>query len=179
MEGYISEVRLFGGNFAPLNWAFCNGALLDIATYTALFALVGTTYGGNGQTTFGLPDLRGRIPVGTGQGPGLSNYVLGQASGTEQKTISTLNLPAHVHAFGGGVSMLVSGNDGSSTDPTGKYFANNSTLRFATTGGFSSAPLKQNLTLGVTGSSVPIQNRMPYSVINYIICLEGIFPSRN
>src|ERR1700730_18604085 len=96
-EQYVGEIRPFAGNFAPQNWALCNGSLLPISQNSALFSLIGTTYGGDGQTTFGLPDLRGRHPVGQGQAPGLSNYVIGEVSGVETVTLNTLQLPVHSH----------------------------------------------------------------------------------
>src|SRR6478672_10112699 len=96
-EPFLAEIIMFAGNFAPRGWAFCQGQILSIAQNTALFSLLGTTYGGNGQTTFALPDLRGRVPVGTGQGPGLSNYDLGQVSGSESVTLTVSQMPAHNH----------------------------------------------------------------------------------
>src|SRR3954468_23228168 len=97
-EPFLGEIRMFGGNFAPRGWAFCNGQILSIAQNTALFSLLGTTYGGNGQTTFGLPDLRGRVAVSAGQGPGLSNYSLGELAGSESVTLTSANMPAHNHS---------------------------------------------------------------------------------
>src|SRR5579872_1398054 len=100
-QPFIGAIVLFCGNFAPAGWALCNGQLLSISQWTALFSILGTTYGGNGQTTFGLPDLRGRVPIHPGQGPGLSNYVLGQAGGVETVTLAIQNLPAHNHSLNG------------------------------------------------------------------------------
>src|SRR5690242_20983611 len=105
MEGTIAEIRMFAGNFAPRNWAFCASQILSIAQNTALFSLLGTTYGGNGQTTFALPDFRGRTPVGWGQGPGLSNYDLGQVGGTETSTLTVQTMPAHTHTLTGNLAM--------------------------------------------------------------------------
>src|SRR5215207_9632471 len=99
-EPFIGEIRMFGGNFAPRGWAFCEGQLLSIAQNTALFSILGTTYGGNGTTTFALPDLRGRVPIQPGQGPGLSPYTLGQMSGQENVTLLITNIPAHTHTLG-------------------------------------------------------------------------------
>src|SRR5690349_13883210 len=98
-EPFIGEIIMFAGNFAPRGWAFCQGQILSIAQNTALFSILGTTYGGNGQTTFALPDFRGRVPVGQGQGPGLSSYVLGEVSGTESTTLLTTNMPVHNHGL--------------------------------------------------------------------------------
>jgi microcystin-dependent protein len=97
MDGTIAEIRLFAGNFAPRNWAFCNGQIMAISQNTALFSILGTTFGGNGQTTFALPDFRGRFPVGPGQGPGLTNHDLGEVSGSETVTLSTAQMPLHTH----------------------------------------------------------------------------------
>ena len=113
MEGTIAEIRMFAGNFPPKNWAFCQSQILAISQNTALFSLLGTNYGGNGTTTFGLPDFRGRMPVGQGQGPGLSQYVLGELAGSETNTIANANFPAHSHPFSGSVTMpatAVAGN---------------------------------------------------------------------
>src|SRR5688572_18111229 len=99
MDEFIAIIKMFGGNFAPRGWALCNGQILSIAQNTALFSLLGTTFGGNGQTTFALPDLRGRVPIHPGQGPGLSNYSLGQQAGTETVTLTINNMPAHGHPF--------------------------------------------------------------------------------
>ena len=103
---FIGQITLFAGNFAPRGWAFCNGQLLSIAQNTALFSILGTTYGGNGQTTFALPDLRGRVPVHAGQGPGLSNYDLGQQGGAESVTLTTAQMPAHTHPANANASRI-------------------------------------------------------------------------
>jgi microcystin-dependent protein len=186
MEGTIGEIRMFAGNFAPRSWAFCAGQLLSIAQNTALFSILGTTYGGNGQTTFALPDLRGRSPIGAGQGPGLTNISLGQVSGTENVTILSTQMPAHTHTatLAGTVSQGCVEDNGNTDNPAGNRFA----IAPAGTQIYSSAaadgamaPVNINgtVTIGVTGNSQPLPIRNPYLGMNYIICLEGIFPSRN
>jgi len=180
MEGTIGEIRMFAGTFAPRTWAFCNNQLISIATNTALFSILGTTYGGNGQTTFALPDFRGRVAVGTGTGPGLSNIQLGQMAGTPTVTLLTTNMPAHNHAVTGTVTMQANNdNAGLSSVPE-----NN---RLAATNAFTSnadalvgmAPCVTNLTTAVNGGSQPFSIMPPYLGMNYIICMFGIFPSRD
>src|SRR6188508_951854 len=117
MEGMIGEVRMFAGNFAPKNWAFCQAQVIAIASNTALFSILGTTYGGNGTTTFGLPDLRGRVCIGPGQGPGLSNYALGEMAGTQNVTLMINEIPAHTHAANGTFSPLVNNGSGDESNP--------------------------------------------------------------
>jgi microcystin-dependent protein len=167
-EPFYGEIVLFAGNFAPRGWAFCDGQLLSIAQNTALFSLLGTTYGGNGQTTFALPDLRGRTPIGPRQGPGLSNRDLGQQVGEENVTLTVNQLPAHNHPL--------RGSDGAvnSTKPTSAVPAKG--------GSYSTA--NPNVTMhpqaaGISGGSQPHDNMQPSLGLNYIICIEGIYPSRN
>ena len=180
MDPTLAEIRLFAGNFAPLGWAICNGDLLSIAQNTALFSLIGTTYGGDGQTTFALPDLRGRIPVSAGQGPGLSNYELGEVTGTESYTILTTQMPAHNHL------VLCSGTDGSGTSnsPSGEYPAAGPVDRTSgqpvNTRFASTANAQMNASsVQIAGGSQPVDNIMPTLGLNYIIAVEGIYPSRN
>src|SRR3982750_2476369 len=116
-EPFLAEIIMFGGNFAPRGWAFCSGQILSIAQNTALFALLGTTYGGNGQTTFALPDLRGRAPIGTGQGPGLTNILLGELSGTQSVTLTSQQMPAHNHSVNASATVANTAN------PTGGSLA--------------------------------------------------------
>jgi microcystin-dependent protein len=168
-DPYIGELRLFPYNFAPRGWAFCQGQLLSIAQNTALFSLLGTTYGGNGQTTFGLPDLRGRVPISSGQGPGLSPYALGQTGGVESVTLTTPQLPAHNHSVNASSSAT-------SKNPSG--------AEPAFTGGGSSYGTANDLTMspsmiGNTGGSQPHPNIQPYLTLNWCISLVGIYPSRN
>lgn len=171
-EGLIGEVKLFAGNFAPRGWAFCDGQLLAIASNTALFSILGTTYGGDGRTTFALPDLRGRVAIGPRSGPGLSTYQLGQKSGSESKILTTNQLPSHSHTVSG-VSTI-----GNSNDPTGKLPAQTGLFDNE----YSDAPADVQLNstmIGNTGTNQPVDIRQPSLSINYIICLTGIFPSRS
>lgn len=172
-EPFLGQICMFGFNFAPRGWAFCNGALLPISQNTALFSLLGTQYGGNGQTTFALPDLRGRVPINQGQGQGLSNYTIGQMSGTETNTLTVQQIPSHNHP------LTAHGEDANSSSPT-----NN---RPATAIGSPSPPsIYSNQAAdtnmqptGNTGGNQPVNNLQPYLAINFSIALVGIFPSRN
>ena len=179
MEGYIAEIRMFAGNFAPRSWAFCQGQLLSIAQNTALFSLVGTTYGGNGQTTFGLPDFRGRVALGTGQGPGLPSVTLGEMAGTAQVTLISTNLPMHNHQVSGQIPMKAAGDGTLTTDPNGRYLG--PTAIYSSSGDDlqNMQPLNINMPTTIAGSNQPFSNMPPYMAMNYIICLEGIYPSRN
>lgn len=181
-EPYIGQIVLFAGNFAPRGWAFCDGQILSIAQNTALFSILGTTYGGNGQTTFGLPDLRGRVPlhVGNGQGPGLSPYVLGQQSGTENVTLNVQQMPQHNHLVTGDVTP------GSSPSPSGGNFAQTATsarppvVSNSYTTGTPTSPATLNpTTIQPAGNSQPHPNIQPILGLNFIIALQGIFPPRN
>lgn len=178
MDGYIAQIVLFAGNFAPRYWAFCNGQILAITQYTALFSLLGTTYGGNGQTTFALPDLRGRVPVGPGQGPGLSIISLGEVGGTELTTLTVNNMPAHNHTVT--VTPRAVSEAGDTSNPAGAYLANSGALdrEFKASGTFVNMGAAA-VNSGIAGGSQPFSIRNPYLGMNYIICLTGIFPSRN
>ena len=154
---FIGEVMLFAGNFAPLGWTFCQGQLLPISEYDALFALIGTTYGGDGQTTFGLPDLRSRIPIGIGQGPGLSSRVLGEQAGTESVTIEANNMPT----IGQTVPIV-----------------KNRAVGTATTG-VVEGRIDATRSLTVTGGGQSHTNIPPFLGLNFCIALYGIFPSQN
>lgn len=174
---------MFAGNFAPRSWNFCNGSLLSISQYTALFALVGTTYGGDGQTTFGLPDLRSRVPIHNGQGPGLSLYQLGQMGGTEVNTLLASNVSGHTHAVTGNAGIVTASGDGQTPVAVNNFPAGNGDAIYATATD-SSAMAPASLA-GVTvapqtpNGNSPLNNIQPYLAMNFIICLEGIFPSRN
>lgn len=181
METFIGSVILFAGNFAPRDWAYCDGSLQSIAQNTALFSILGTTYGGNGQTTFALPDLRGRVPVAPGQGPGLSNYSLGQMSGTESVTLLSTNLPAHTHALSVTAQVAVSDNTGNTDEAAGSFLANTNTPVYNSVqapGGQLNG-VSTNVQISNQGSNQPMSLMQPYLAINYIICLYGIYPSRN
>jgi microcystin-dependent protein len=170
MEAYLGMIIMFGGNFPILGWAFCNGQLLPINQNQALFSLLGTTYGGNGTTTFALPDLRGRAPIGFGQGTGLSNIALGEYAGGQTATLTTANLPAHQHPL---VGSSLAGN---SALPTNAVPANSGNLdkEYSTD---LTAPVNM-ISTGLTGSNTPFGIRDPYMGINYLIALQGIFPPR-
>jgi microcystin-dependent protein len=180
MEGTIGEIRMFAGTFAPRTWAYCSAQLLPIAQNTALFSILGTTYGGNGQTTFGLPDFRGRTAVGTGQGPGLSNIVLGQLAGTENVTLTTGNMPAHTHPLTGTVTPTAINDTENLTDsPVNARLG--APTAFTTTASplVNMLPAVSTLAVGNNGGSQPFSIMPPYLGMNYIICLFGIFPSRD
>lgn len=168
---FIAQIVMFGGNFNPRGWAFCSGQIMPIAQNTALFSLLGVTYGGNGQTTFALPDLRSRVPIHAGQGPGLSNYQLGQQGGTESVTLTTNQMPAHNH------SAVAHASDGASsnTDPSGNFLAEGNNYTNSTNVQMNAGAV----TTGMAGGNQPFSIIQPYLAINYIIALEGIFPSRN
>lgn len=173
---YLGEIRPFAGNFAPRSWSFCNGALLSIAQNNALFALLGTTYGGDGITTFALPDLRGRVALSQGQGPGLTNRVLGEESGVETVTITNATMPSHMHG------VIATATAAEAVPPTGMVPAapaNNALFYLPpNVGTQQDAPLAAD-TCQLSGGSQPHENIMPILAINYIIALEGIFPSQN
>lgn len=174
-EPYLGEISLFAGNFAPRGWAFCNGQLLAISQNTALFSILGTTYGGNGQTTFALPDLRGRAPLSAGQGPGLSDYQLGEAGGQETVTLLSAQIPAHTHslnAFNDKGDQSLPGNN----VPAVVVDSSNGTANAYTAS--SANTVMSPTAIGATGGNQPHENRQPYLALNYIIALEGIFPSR-
>jgi len=171
---YIAEISMFGGNFAPRNWAFCDGQLLSIAQNTALFSILGTTYGGNGQTTFAVPDLKGRLPMHPGTGPGLSSHSLGEKSGAESVTLLTTQMPAHSHASAAG-----SGTAPDSASPVGRYPAMPASGNpYADAGGAQMAGGSGG-GIAIVGSSQPHNNLMPSLCVSFIICLQGVFPSRN
>ncbi|WP_296151623.1 tail fiber protein [uncultured Flavobacterium sp.] len=180
MEEFIGIIKIFAGNFAPRGWAFCAGQAMPINQYQAVFAILGTTYGGNGQTTFNLPDLRSRVPVGAGQGPGLSDYVLGETAGNESTTLILPNMPAHNHVISGNVKIPVNDSNADADGPVGAYLGTPSeSIYSGSTNGFAANADTSNLATGVVGSNIPFSNLQPYLGVNYIICLEGIFPSRN
>lgn len=180
MEEYIGIIKLFGGNFAPQNWAFCNGQLMSISQNSALFSILGTTYGGDGQTTFALPDLRSRVPIGMGQGPGLSAYQEGQVGGSENNTLLINNLPPHNHGVNVNSAEATIGTPtaGASLAAPGAM----SGRSFNATLGYNTAT--PNVALNTastspTGSGIPVNNLQPYMAMNYIICLYGIYPPRS
>ena len=171
-DPFVAEIRIFGGNFAPKGWAFCSGQLLPISQNTALFSLLGTTYGGDGVSTFALPDLQGHAPMFWGQGPGLSDRFIGEAGGESSVTLLTSEMPAHGH------SLLASAGVAAGRDPT------NNPLARSRNGMAYQTDVNQGLTslapqaVGISGSSFPHNNMQPYLGLTFIIALQGIFPSR-
>ncbi|HEV7286171.1 MAG TPA: tail fiber protein [Kaistia sp.] len=202
-EPFLGTVMIWAPNFAPRGWAFCQGQLMAISTNSALFSLLGVVYGGNGQTTFGLPNLAGRVPIGQGQSPGTSSYVLGETSGTESVTLTQANLAAHTHAavltMTGEPSVTLNATESAATLTTpaaGSQLATATkgpgpgsvTMTYAPAGGTpvslsgvasSAGTLGGTVQIGPTGSSIPVPVLQPYQVLNYVIALEGVFPSRN
>jgi microcystin-dependent protein len=181
MEGTIGEVRLFGGTFGPRAWALCSGQIMSIAENTALFSLIGTTYGGDGQTTFALPDLRSRVPIHPGTGPGLSTYQLGQVGGSESITLTANAVSNHSHSLTGTAGIQISSVDGHVPIAVNNFPAANGENIYATaTDNSQMAAAVVSLTAGPsTGNSQPVPIVQPVLCLNYIICIEGIFPSRN
>ena len=191
MEEYIGTIKAFGFGFAPRGWASCDGQLMPISGNDALFSLLGTTYGGDGRTTFGLPDLRGRSPLGDGAGSGLSNRQLGEKVGTETNVLNVTQLPAHNHAvsFDGqninaGVSIPSVNDDGTTDESEGNILANSA--------GSYAAPTAADTTLSAfnaavtgtvnstnTGNNAAVNNIQPSLAVNYCICLVGIYPPRS
>jgi microcystin-dependent protein len=169
MENYLGEIRPVAFNFAPRGWALCQGQILPINQNTALFSLLGTTYGGNGQTTFALPDLRGRVALGEGQGPGLQNYDLGQVAGTEAVSLVTSQLPAHGHPVMGTITPA------STVSPAGRFPAVTPRRVYGTQAADTTFAAD---TVRLTGGSQPHNNQAPFLVINYIIALVGDYPPR-
>ncbi len=171
MEPFIGEISMFAGNFAPRGWALCDGQLLSISQNSALFSILGTTYGGDGRTSFGLPDLRGRVPIHAGTGPGLSNYRLGQKGGSETVTLTTSQMPSHNH------TISASGKSPNSSSPNNSVMATLGPIP----GIYSSEVGKkaQMKPTGNTGGNQGVDIRQPYATINYIIALQGVYPSRN
>jgi microcystin-dependent protein len=168
-EPFLGMIIIVPYNFAPRGWAFCQGQILPIAQNTALFSLLGTTYGGNGQTTFALPDLRSRVPLNSGQGPGLSLYDLGEQTGTESVTLTVNTLPGHTHTFAPSCSSQAA----SSSKPSGLVPSAGGSYNNAPDGTMGAG------TTGATGGTQPVPIIQPILALNFCIALEGIFPSRN
>ncbi|MEM7370436.1 MAG: tail fiber protein [Bacteroidota bacterium] len=181
MEFALGQIYMFAGNFAPRNWAFCDGALLPINNYQSLYSILGTTYGGDGRTSFGLPDLRGRSALHKGQGIGLSdNISLGTKSGQEYMTLTEANLPSHTHSVSASLNYRAEAGDETAPGggslavaPIQMYHADGPT----TNSNFHTGTI--TATMGHTGGGQSFNIRQPYQAVNYIICLQGLFPSRN
>jgi microcystin-dependent protein len=179
-EPFVGQIISVGFTFSPINWLQCDGSLVPISTYEVLYNLLGTTYGGNGTTTFGLPNLNGRVPLGMGQGLGLSNYVQGQTVGTEEVTLTTTSMPAHTH------TVSFSNLNGAAESPKpigGKNMAMGTNTTPGLPGGFyvkakpGTVALKPD-TIAPAGSSFPHENRQQFVALNYIIAYAGIYPSQ-
>lgn len=189
MEPYVGGIRMFAGNFAPRGWAFCEGQLLAISQNNALFAILGTTYGGDGRTTFALPDMRGRSAMHAGQGPGLTDRRLGARSGTATVTLTNNEMPSHTHALVETTPMTAfvgtNGGTPAANEPAGNVFAaglanlfnGNPISAGEELGGVNFTPA--TFTASPTGGSQAHNNMQPYLVVRYIIALVGIFPSRS
>lgn len=169
MDPFIGEIVMFAGNFAPRGWAFCDGQLLPISSYSALFSILGTTYGGDGRTTFGLPDLRGRVPMHPGNGPGLSPRRLGEKGGTESVALNLNEVPSHNHGIQANSSF------GDQKSPVNNYpaAADDGEHNYAGTQNGNAQPTQ------MAGGGQPHTNMQPYQCVNFIIALQGTFPSRN
>lgn len=169
-EPYLGEIRMFGGNFAPANWALCNGQLLSIAEYETLYALIGTTYGGNGVTTFALPDLCGRIPVHQGKATDQpTDFVIGQKAGVESVFLTKDNLPAHTH------TVTCSSQLGTKDSPSGAVWAKQA-QEFST----NAPEIALNAaSISSVGGNQPHENLMPFGVVTFIIAVHGVYPSQD
>ncbi len=190
-EPFIGEIKMFGGNFAPRGYAFCDGQLLSISSNSALFSILGTTYGGDGRTTFGLPDLRGRVAIHEGDGPGLTNRRLGERGGTETVTLTVTQIPSHTHAATTtpniSATLKADSGSGDSDAPEDKVLARKSRTKIysgdtPTVSMHSSSidvSASATTSIGNTGGTQSHNNMMPYTTINYIIAIQGLFPSRS
>jgi microcystin-dependent protein len=174
MDPFVAEIRIFPFHFAPKGWAFCDGQVLPISQNTALFSLLGTTYGGNGQSTFALPDLRGSVPMHPGQGPGLSLHDLGETGGSETATLLETEIPSHSHI------MKASNSDGVSPTPTNNISSAPGADRdlFLYKDGAPNAVMNP-LSSGISGGGQPHNNLMPYLTLHFNIALQGVFPPRS
>jgi microcystin-dependent protein len=171
-EPFVGEIRMFAGNFAPRGWAFCDGQLLAVSQNDALFSLLGTIYGGDGRTTFGLPDLRGRVPIHAGTGPGLSPRRLGAKGGSEKETLTVNQLPSHTHPFRG------STDNGLDPNPQGNHVAASTALQPYSETEIADTDLASSAVSNVGGSRSH-SNLMPFLCVNFIMALVGIYPSRH
>jgi len=172
MNPFLAEIIMFGGNFAPRGWAFCDGQLLPISQYSALFSILGTTFGGDGRTTFALPDMRGRVPVHPGNGPGLTDRRLGQKSGSETVTLTVSQIPSHNHTIG------ATEEDGNTNEANNHILANSQVNMYYNGEPEGGIALRSN-SVRNTGGGQSHNNMQPFLCVNFIIALQGIFPSRN
>lgn len=184
MEGTIGEIRMFAGNFEPKSWAFCRGQIINIASNTALFSILGTTYGGNGTTNFALPNLSGRVMVGVGTGPGLPNIQLGEVDGEASHTLTSSELPTHNHAAVAPSATAPAASVATTDTPSAALAPAPATLGAGTSNNFGAAdanlaPPTLTPTIGAAGGSSPHNNMQPYLGMNMVICMYGIYPARN
>ena len=183
MEGMIGEIRMFAGNFAPRSWAFCEGQLMAISGNSALFSILGTTYGGDGRTTYGLPDLRGRSPIGPGNGPGLTARRLGQKGGAEYNSLTVAQLPAHSHSSAIHAGSVPTSNDPSSAYPaevSGRVSSPPALITASTYGTLTDLTMKSEMVqVANAGGGQQMSNMQPSLAMYYIICLVGLYPSRS
>ena len=195
-EGYYGEIRLFAGTRIPRNWRLCDGSLLPISENPELYSVMGANYGGNGVTTFGIPDLRGRVPIGSGQSAGTSFYRMGEKGGYEQIVLHETQMPTHSHSATSDLETAQTASNTTATDvtpsansilaegnyPTGKsgkqdvnmYTSDNSNLTH-----LQSSKIDGTVGIGNTGGSQPHENRQPFNTVNFMICIEGLYPSPN
>ena len=180
-EAFVGEIRMFAGNFPPRGWALCNGQLLAISQNTALFSLLGTNYGGNGQTSFGLPDLRGRVPVHQGAGPGIEQVVIGEMGGTEHEVLTQSHLPLHTHLVSASTAAPPSAAASAIdvTAPGTAYVPGSTGVKPRLYGPAPGASAMSPNALASAGGTAAHNNMAPYQVMTFIIALQGIFPSRN
>lgn len=181
MEPFIGQIMMFAGNFAIRGWAKCDGQLLPINQNEALFSILGTTYGGDGRTTFGLPELRSRVPMHAGTGPGLSTYRLGAKGGTETTTLNETQLPSHTHAVTSDVSIGVTDEDGTTNEANGNVLANtvNGNYKAGAANGQLGGVSSVAATSTPTGGGQAFPNSQPFQCVNFLIALVGVFPSRS
>ena len=170
-DPFVAEIRIFPGNFAPSGWARCDGQILPLSQNTALFSLLGTVYGGNGQSTFALPNLQGRSPIHQGQGPGLSDRFLGEESGSETVTLLSFEAPPHTH------NLMAIPDVGDVNTPTGNGFARSAGASVYATSGPLTAMSTQ--AISIAGGGLPHNNRQPYLTLTFIIALQGVYPPRS
>jgi microcystin-dependent protein len=182
MDAFVGEIMAFGGDYAPVNWTPCQGQTVSLNQYQLLYALIGTTYGGDGRTTVGLPNMQGIIPIGTGTGPNLGSYTLGQAYGVPQVTARLANIPAHTHSL-----LADSSSQPGQASPTNAYLTNTVTANaaassayVATTAAGTPVAMNASAVTHAAGASVPnaMNNFMPTMAMTWMICLQGLFPTR-
>lgn len=174
MDPFLAEIIMFGGNFAPRGWAYCDGQLMPISQYSAVFSLLGTTYGGDGRTTFALPDMRGRVAMHPGNGPGLTSRRLGAKGGVESVTLNVTEIPSHTHT-----SVIRTAEEDPNTDEANGAHLTTTNDNFYYSGAADANSSLAGPLIGNTGGNLPHTNVQPFLCVNYIIALQGVFPSRS